>query len=66
MTNEGEEPTKYRVIFQSRNHERIMSNEELAHPSKQVYDGSSTTKADYYLCCDCVYEKRELALIALL
>jgi hypothetical protein len=40
----SEQNRKYRVIFQGCNHERIMTDEELSRPSRQVFDGSTSDK----------------------
>jgi hypothetical protein len=58
MTNEEQEPTKWKIIFQGCNHETTMSTQELLNPSRQMYDRSTNHKEDYYLCWDCLHEEK--------
>jgi hypothetical protein len=58
MTNEEQEPTKYKVIFEGCQHSHIMTAQELLNPSKQMNSGSATYKSDYYLCWSCLMEER--------
>jgi hypothetical protein len=39
-----------------------MSDEEISSPSLKVYDGSSTTKSDYYICWSCMIKMRPTLL----
>jgi hypothetical protein len=58
MTNEELEPTKWKITFEDCNHQAIMSTQELLNPSKQIHDRSTNSKEDYYLCWDCLGEKK--------
>jgi len=58
MTNEELEPTKWKITFEDCNHQATMSTQEFLNPSKQIYDRSTKSKDDYYLCWDCLAEKK--------
>lgn len=58
MTDEEQEPTKWKIIFEGCNHQTTMSTQELLNPSRQTYDDSTNHKEDYYLCWDCLFEKK--------
>jgi len=58
MTNGELEPTKWKITFEDCNHQAIMSTQELLNPSKQIHDRSTNSKEDYYLCWDCLGEKK--------
>ena len=57
MTNERQEPTKWKIIFEGCNHQTTMSTQGLLNPSRQMYDGGTNHKEDFYLCWDCLHEK---------